>query len=137
LKRCAITTYQVGLNPQVASSSSTNHSRASIVTRNNTHKSQLMEDRLFIGVYPTGIVYADRTREVRGDYARLAYLPFSSLELEIMPNCPQGLRDQIIADAAAIQARRGEQYRISAAGQTITLGKNTGECLTPPDRAAG
>ncbi len=41
------------------------------------------QDRLFIGVYPTGIAYADKWNEVDGDYKRLAFLRFATLALDI------------------------------------------------------
>lgn len=79
--------------------------------------------RLFSGVYPTGIVYADKLRERSGDYMRVAFLPFDTLELEWAPGThPPGLRKLIKADAAAIIARRGQAYPVSASGQTVTLG---------------
>jgi hypothetical protein len=83
---------------------------------------QVEGDRLFSGIYPTGIVYADRAREVNGDYARLAYLNFDTLTLQVEHNCPADLRQRIEADAAEIQAMRGEQYRISTSNQTVLLG---------------
>jgi hypothetical protein len=79
-------------------------------------------ERLFIGVYPTGISYADRSREKHGDYARCAFLSFRTLDLEIEPDCSAALRTLIVKDAAKIQARRGEQYQVSASGQTVLLG---------------
>jgi hypothetical protein len=78
--------------------------------------------RIVAGIYPAGIVYADRKRERGGDYARLAFLSFGTLELEIEPDCPQELRQQIVDDAARIQARKGEQFQVSTAGQTVLLG---------------
>lgn len=81
-----------------------------------------MGDRLFSGVYPCGIVYADRQREKGGDYARCAFLPFSSLVLQIERDCPAALREQIVKDAAAIQARKGERFNISSSGQSVVLG---------------
>jgi hypothetical protein len=80
------------------------------------------DERLFIGVFPCGISYADRKVEEHGDYKRLAFLPYSSLELEWFKGCPESLRGRIIADAAKIQARRGEDFQISAVGQKIRLG---------------
>jgi hypothetical protein len=80
------------------------------------------DQRIFAGIYPTGIVYADRKRERGGDYARLAFLSFDTLELDIEPDCPRTLRQQIIEDAARIQARKGEDFQISQAGQTVLLG---------------
>ena len=82
-----------------------------------------VEDRLFVGVMPTGIVYADRSREVDGDYARCAFLPFDTLALEIAPKCPEDMLDAIKADAATIIARRGEHFKISASDQTVVLGR--------------
>jgi len=78
--------------------------------------------QLFIGVFPCGISYADRHHEEHGDYKSLAFLPYSSLVLEFRKDCPTELRGEIIASAAAIQARKGEQYQISGSGQTVLLG---------------
>jgi hypothetical protein len=85
------------------------------------------EDRVFSGVFPTGISYADRTVEVGGDYKRLAFLPFSTLELEWhAKRVPADVRAYIVRDAAKIQARRGGDYRVSTAGQTVRLGGDMG-----------
>ncbi len=78
---------------------------------------------LFIGVFPGGVSYADRRVERDGDYKRCAFLPFGSLELEIDKRCSPDLKDAIIADAASIQARRGQSLRVSTCGQTVTLGE--------------
>ncbi len=79
---------------------------------------------LFIGVYPTGIVYADRTRERHGDYLRLAFLPYRTLELEWEPKVRMSpeLRDLIVDDAERLRARRGEDYPVSSSGQAVKLG---------------
>lgn len=78
---------------------------------------------LFSGVYPTGILYADKRLERDGDYLRIAFLPFSTLELEWAPGEPAAdLRKIVEADAARIIARRGQEYPVSASGQTVTLG---------------
>lgn len=47
-----------------------------------------MDDRLFIGWYPGGIVYADRKRERHGDYAPLAFLAYDTLELSVEKELP-------------------------------------------------
>lgn len=81
------------------------------------------KDRLFIGTYPTGISYADRARERHGDYARLAFLPFRSLTIEWSKiSMPDELRAMIRAHARKLQDRRGEDYQVSTAGQTVRLG---------------
>jgi hypothetical protein len=80
------------------------------------------DNRLFIGIFPAGIVYADRRREECGDYQRVAFLPYRSLQLEINPRAHKQLAKQAVQHAATIQARRGEQFQISSSGQTVTLG---------------
>ena len=81
-------------------------------------------ERLFVGTYPTGIVYADRQRERSGDYLRLAFLPFRTLALEwSTASIPPELRALILADAQRLQARRGESYPIDMAGHAVRLGE--------------
>ena len=76
---------------------------------------------LFVGVFPCGISYCDRSIETSGDYLRVAFLPYDTLELRVY--APQSsLLPQVIKDAATIQARRGEQYDTSDCGQTVLLG---------------
>lgn len=87
--------------------------------------------RLFAGVYPTGIVYADREREIDGDYMRVAFLPYSTLELQWAPGQhPRELRDEVELDAARLQSMRGQEFQVSTSGQTITLGKRNPADLT-------
>ena len=81
-----------------------------------------MNSRIFAGVCPSGIIYADRLRNKHGDWARLALLPFRSLALDVEGDCPQDLLADIQADAKRLQSMRGEQYQISGCGQTVTLG---------------
>lgn len=95
------------------------------MTQNQTATAELppvAEFRLFIGVFCTGITYADRHVQKAGDYARLGFLPFDTLQLKIEPDCPLDLRSQIEAHAATMQARRGDQYQVSTSGQTVMLG---------------
>jgi hypothetical protein len=81
-------------------------------------------DQLSVATFPTGVAYADRTRERNGDYLRLAFLPFQSLELEWAPRVrvPPEMRRLIIEHADRLRARRGEDYQVSTAGQTVKLG---------------
>lgn len=82
-------------------------------------------DCLFVGIFPGGTVYADRTREEHGDYARLAFLPHRTLALEWDKNASRvsaDVRQRIADHAASIQNRRGESFRVSTAGQTVKLG---------------
>jgi hypothetical protein len=82
----------------------------------------MTKNRLGVFCFPEGLSYADRSIEVHGDYKKLGFLGFKDLKLEIYPGCPAFLREQIEADAARIQAKRGQEYQTSSSGQTITLG---------------
>jgi len=81
------------------------------------------DEPLFASVFPAGISYADRRVESDGDYKRCAFLSYRTLKLEIDKNCSPDLKERIIADAARIQAQRGEQFEFSSSRQTITLGE--------------
>lgn len=83
-----------------------------------------MNDRIFVGYFPCVISYADRKREVNGDYARLATLSYSTLELVFDEKCPVGLRNEIVQHAATIEAKRGQNLEVSACGQTMMLGQS-------------
>jgi len=81
---------------------------------------------LFVGVFPCGLSYADRTREESGDYARLAFLSYRTLRLETYPafrTAPKCVRDAITASARDMESRRGQHYEVSSAGQTVLLGE--------------
>ena len=72
--------------------------------------------RIFSGVYPTGIVWADRYIEKHGDYKKLAYLNFGTLELEVQKDCPDLTRGRGFntRDCTAIRSctrLRLDQYR--------------------------
>ena len=86
-------------------------------------RATMNNQRIFIGCFPEGIVYADRTVEIDGDYARLAFLSYSTLKLEFFPACPLQLKQEIRDSAARIQTKRGEHFQISACGQTVILGR--------------
>lgn len=45
-------------------------------------------DWLFIGCYSCGYVLADKWVEVSGDYRRLAFIPYNTLELQVDDSCP-------------------------------------------------
>lgn len=84
-------------------------------------------DRVSSATMATGISYADRTVEVGGDYKRLAFLPFSTLTLEWRAKrVPADVRAYIERDAAKIQARSGQRYQVSQAGQSVVLGGGGG-----------
>lgn len=79
-------------------------------------------DRVFCGIRPTGIIWADRERLSCGDYATLCFLPYRTLILEFQDDCPAHLRPEIEATAAAVQAKRGTWYQITTSGQSVLLG---------------
>lgn len=79
-------------------------------------------DRLFCCCMPTGWVWSDREVEEHGDYRRLAYMNYGTLELDLEPRVPKELERRIMADAFELSQRRGERYAI-ACNITITLGE--------------
>ncbi len=82
-----------------------------------------LAERIFVGTFPTGISYADRSVEVGDDYKRLAFLPFSTLVLEwYAKRVSPDVRDYVERDAAKIQSRRGQDHPVSSSGQTVVLG---------------
>lgn len=84
-------------------------------------------DDLFIGIFPAGISYADRSRERDGDYMRIAFLPFDTLKLEWRANqMPAAMRKQIERHARAMTKKRGQDFQVSQAGQTVRLGSRGG-----------
>jgi hypothetical protein len=80
-------------------------------------------ERIMCGVFPTGWSWADTAVERDGDYRKLAYMSFSKLELELQPDCPPEFKPYLEAEAAKLQARRGERYVVSTCGQYVTLGE--------------
>lgn len=96
-----------------------------VASRHHATKKTAQPADLFMGVFPTGISYADRARERNGDYLKLAFLPYDTLKLEWREpkaKVPPKLRAAILADARRMAARHGQEFPISAAGQTSTLG---------------
>lgn len=78
-------------------------------------------DRLFVRAYHSGIVYAEWADNSSGDYARVGFLPYDTLKLELTATCPDELRGRIEAHASEMQGKRGEKFEIKP-GQYVTLG---------------
>lgn len=78
--------------------------------------------RLFIAMFPTGIGYADRSREEHGDYKRVAFLSYRTLQFEPEKGANRELIEQARQHAVTIQAMRGQEFRVSTCGQTVLLG---------------
>jgi hypothetical protein len=85
------------------------------------HLENFSTQRLFIGGYPEGILFADRQTEESGDYKKVGFLSYQTLKLEIYEGCPQPLIEPIKEYSSILQKRRGEQYEVSTSGQTVTL----------------
>lgn len=83
------------------------------------------QQRLFIGVFPGGISYCDREREKDDDYARVAFLPYTTLDLHVENDCPAELLPQVLSHAKSIQAERGQFFRTSACNQGVILGSKS------------
>lgn len=80
-----------------------------------------LKSRLFAGVFPAGISWADKAHEENGDYKRVAFLSYETLKLDVHnPRSP--LLPMVREEAAKIQARRGEHFQVSTCGQTVLLG---------------
>lgn len=77
---------------------------------------------IFSCIMATGFWWSDKSREEHGDYAKLAFLPFSNLELEFFSACTPSQKEIILKSAKKYQDLRGEKYQISTAGQMVTLG---------------
>ena len=78
-------------------------------------------DPLFIGVYPAGIVYSDRTREEYGDFKRLGFLSYSTLMLQINDDCPADLSARIKTHAGNM--KHGQKFNIDSCGSFVILGE--------------
>lgn len=81
-----------------------------------------LSDRLFCGVYPGGLVWADRGREKAGDYAKLAFMPYDTLEAKFEADFPKAFIPLIQEEVKRMQERRGQEFRTSATGQAVILG---------------
>lgn len=77
--------------------------------------------RLFIGVYPCGIAYSDRETIQDGDYKRVAFLDYDTLELEVRDD-RSPLLDEVRSHAATVRLQKGERFSIDACGHSVVLG---------------
>lgn len=78
-------------------------------------------ERLFIGIYPEGVVFADRSQERSGDYMRCGFASYRRGELDLTDECPESLKPLIRAwcDRNMIA---GQSFEISASGQMTQWG---------------
>ena len=80
-------------------------------------------ERLFVGICPAGISYADRGRDTGSDYARVAFLDYDTLTFGAEPDALPELVEAARSHAAGVQARRGQPFEVSTCGQTVLLGR--------------
>lgn len=83
----------------------------------------MTDDRLFIGVFAGGVVYADRKQEEHGDYKRVGFLPYKSLVFEPAKGISPKLLEQAMKHASSITALRGQKFQVSSSGQYVILGE--------------
>jgi hypothetical protein len=81
------------------------------------------ENRLFIGCFPCGLVYADRAIEEHGDYRRVGFLSYKTLVFEPGEKVNQRLLAEATRHAETIQAKKGEKFEVSSCGQYVILGE--------------
>jgi len=78
-----------------------------------------MNKNLFVGTFPTGYVYCDRSKEENGDYMKIAILFFDTLELKIYKP-KSNLLEEIKENAK--RYKKGMEITVSGSGQTRILG---------------
>jgi hypothetical protein len=84
---------------------------------------------LFIGLFPACYVYADKQREVRGDYKTILRLFYSPLRIEITAantNTYPDVLELAKQQLKRLQMRVNEPLEITVSGQTTKLTLSTG-----------
>ncbi len=99
-----------------ASASATNSNRSRLAATRDRE-----EPRIFVCIYPCGIVFADRFRKRHGEHVQLAFLPYTTLVLEFEKACDSALRLEIEASVRAMNLKAGDRFRI-AGNCEIVLG---------------
>lgn len=78
---------------------------------------------LLIEVGEKGLLFRDRKVKNGGGFLKLAFLPYSSLELVwYEKKCDPLTKTKIQLEETFMQARRGKRYPITC-GQTVVLGE--------------
>ncbi len=78
---------------------------------------------LFIGTYCTCYVYADRTRETRGDYHNIGRVFYNPLRVEIMDPSPKYAEAHARMQEDFTRLSGMDRVQVSATGQTTKIGK--------------
>ena len=90
------------------------------------------EQRLVIGNYPEGIVYADHFVEEHGDYKRLAFLSYRTLTLELSPHVPDFLRERIKRTPPPSRPVPGSSTKFQA---PVSPSSSAGDCRRTSTRS--
>ena len=85
---------------------------------------KILPNQVFVGIFPGGISYADTSKEEGGDYKRLAFLSYRTLELEIRESCPSDLAEAIRSHAAVYQENPGAALEVSGCHQLVRIGES-------------
>lgn len=91
-------------------------------------KAGSLQERLFVGHFPVGLVFCDRSVEQNGDYKRLAILYERTLVLVFESDCPADWKVFIAGYAATYQTDIGRQTT-NGGGQVTTWGHAHGSDL--------
>jgi len=91
--------------------------------RRRTLRAGPLRQRIFVGTYPEGLVYADIAVQVNGDFRPLAFLSYRTLELAFYDGCPHYLMPTVVEMAQPIIARAGERFQTSGCGHYVILGE--------------
>lgn len=97
--------------------------------RKQALKAGTLEDRLFVGHFPVGLVFCDRSVEQNGDYKRLAILYERTLVLVFERDCPADWKAFVAGYAATYQTDIGRQTA-NGCGQVTTWGHAHGNDFT-------
>lgn len=83
-----------------------------------------MPVNMFCGIYPCGLVFADKSLMEAGDYKDLAFINYRTLKITWRAKkMSHEFRRYIISEAKNLRSMRGQQYQISSCGQYIILGE--------------
>ena len=96
---------------------------------------QEAKERLFIGVYTTGLSYSDKGVEEHGDYKKLGYFNYASLKLDIEKDCPPQMAALILDDANRMQKQAGQLFNTSSIGNPVLLGSGIHYLARDKDQA--
>jgi len=90
--------------------------------RRRTLREGDIKARIFVGVYPEGLMFADKLVELHGDYRHLGFLSYRTLKLTVYKECPGYLIPVVVEMAQPYIDKRGERFETDGAGHSVILG---------------